>query len=883
MITSIELGDFLSHEKTTIDLEDGVTIFVGKNGAGKSSIIDAITFSLFGKHTRKSNKGLIRRGNNQGFAKIKFSIKDKQYEAERKMDSKGSLSAALFEVTDNNRIQIAAGERKQFGESMTEQVEKVIGMSFEKLKIASIVQQGELNSIINAKPKEFKELLSAIIGIDKLDIASESMKKITKEFREKNRTGSGHDDSQIDILENMKQENQKKLDDAVEEKIDLELQKNKIKEEISKLEVEEKVERERKIKIDQLKEKTSDLEDYVDKEIKKINDEIDRNKEIIRNCKGCFEKKKQKSDFEEELKRATKEEQDTREKIQEIKDQITSLEAEQGGKKDKIDQLKEKTSDLEDYVDKEIKKINDEIDRNKEIIRNCKGCFEKKKQKSDFEEELKRATKEEQDTREKIQEIKDQITSLEEQEKLAEKLQLKDNKCPVCNSVDVKLNPLFQNEHLKEELIKLNISIESKEKEVETERKKIIEFTKELDKVRDAETILDTHKIETEEQLVVIQSCIEAEVKKLQLADSKNLEEMSQIDEHAKKMFNSISKLESETKGFDESKLEEKIERLNISIESKEKEVETERKKIIEFTKELDKVRDAETILDTHKIETEEQLVVIQSCIEAEVKKLQLADSKNLEEMSQIDEHAKKMFNSISKLESETKGFDESKLEEKIERLRKKRNDKTNNDENWGIVDNQVKTAEKTITEIKKSIRELEKVKDYISKLDNIQKNVFSRDGSVATSLRSWALNSISIKASEYLSVLNTKIQRIALSEKARDVSIACHSKTEVLELESLSGGEKVSVALALRLGMANLLGSSNLNLMILDEPTTHLDAERKKSLVEVLAQLSGIGKSQTAMQFLIITHDAEIFENEYVGQIYEFKSTEEGSKVKSL
>jgi len=796
MITSIELGDFLSHEKTTIDLEDGVTIFVGKNGAGKSSIIDAITFSLFGKHTRKSNKGLIRRGNNQGFAKIKFSIKDKQYEAERKMDSKGSLSAALFEVTDNNRIQIAAGERKQFGESMTEQVEKVIGMSFEKLKIASIVQQGELNSIINAKPKEFKELLSAIIGIDKLDIASESMKKITKEFREKNRTGSGHDDSQIDILENMKQENQKKLDDAVEEKIDLELQKNKIKEEISKLEVEEKVERERKIK---------------------------------------------------------------------------------------IDQLKEKTSDLEDYVDKEIKKINDEIDRNKEIIRNCKGCFEKKKQKSDFEEELKRATKEEQDTREKIQEIKDQITSLEEQEKLAEKLQLKDNKCPVCNSVDVKLNPLFQNEHLKEELIKLNISIESKEKEVETERKKIIEFTKELDKVRDAETILDTHKIETEEQLVVIQSCIEAEVKKLQLADSKNLEEMSQIDEHAKKMFNSISKLESETKGFDESKLEEKIERLNISIESKEKEVETERKKIIEFTKELDKVRDAETILDTHKIETEEQLVVIQSCIEAEVKKLQLADSKNLEEMSQIDEHAKKMFNSISKLESETKGFDESKLEEKIERLRKKRNDKTNNDENWGIVDNQVKTAEKTITEIKKSIRELEKVKDYISKLDNIQKNVFSRDGSVATSLRSWALNSISIKASEYLSVLNTKIQRIALSEKARDVSIACHSKTEVLELESLSGGEKVSVALALRLGMANLLGSSNLNLMILDEPTTHLDAERKKSLVEVLAQLSGIGKSQTAMQFLIITHDAEIFENEYVGQIYEFKSTEEGSKVKSL
>ena len=690
MITSIELSDFLSHEKTTINLEDGVTIFVGENGAGKSSIIDAITFSLFGKHTRKSNKGLIRRGNNQGSVKIKFSIKDKQYEAERKINSKGSLNATLFEIIDNNRIQIASGERKQFKESMTEQVEKIVGMSFEKLKIASIVQQGELNSITNAKPKEFKELLNAIIGIDKLDVASESMKKITKEFREKNRTESGHDDSQIDILKKMKQENQNKLDNAINEKRDLELQKTNLEKGITELEEEVRLEKEREVK---------------------------------------------------------------------------------------IGRLKEKTSDLENYVDKEIKKINDEIDRNKRIIDNCEGCFEKLEQKAGFKEKLERATKEERDASEKIQEIKDQITSLEEQEKLASKLQLKDNKCPVCDSTDItKLNPFFQEEHIKDEIIKLQQDIKLKEEERKARKEEIIEFTKELDKVRDAETILGTHSIKTEEELLAIQSDIEAKVKKSQLADSENLEEISQIDEHAKVKFGEISTLESETKGFDEAKFEEKIKELN-----------------------------------------------------------------------------------------------------------KKRNDKVNNDKNWGVVDNQEQTAEKTIAEIKKSILELEKVKDYISRLDNIQKHVFSRDGSVATSLRSWALNSISIKASEYLSVLNTKIQRISLSEKTRDVSIACYSKTEVLELESLSGGEKVSVALALRLGMANLLGSSNLNLMILDEPTTHLDAERKKSLVEVLAQLSGIGKSQTAMQFLIITHDAEIFENEYVGQIYEFKSTEEGSKVKSL
>ena len=39
---------------------------------------------------------------------------------------------------------------------MTQEIEKTIGLDFEKLKIASIVQQGELNSIINAKPKNSK-------------------------------------------------------------------------------------------------------------------------------------------------------------------------------------------------------------------------------------------------------------------------------------------------------------------------------------------------------------------------------------------------------------------------------------------------------------------------------------------------------------------------------------------------------------------------------------------------------------------------------------------------------------------------------------------------------------------------------------------------------
>ena len=883
MITSIELVDFLSHSDTKLKFEEGVTIFVGDNGAGKSSIIDAITFSLFGQHTRKSNKGLIRRGTNQGYAKIEFSIKDRQYETVRKIDSKGGLSAIFSETTNNDRVEIAAGERKQFGESMTEQVEKTIGMDFEKLKIASIVQQGELNAIINAKPKEFKELLNAIIGIDKLDIASESMKKVTKEFREKIRTDLGYDDTHIEILTKDFEKYQYEIKETEPEKNQLELQKKEIDKELVELQKKEEFETPKRDKINQLELQKKELVRYVKETIEGIQQEIKENERKIHDCKNCFEELKLKTDFEKKLEKVEEEDKEVIKKIQEITSQIVSLKGKQELKRDKINQLELQKKELVRYVKETIEGIQQEIKENERKIHDCKNCFEELKLKTDFEKKLEKVEEEDKEVIKKIQEITSQIVSLKEKEKLAEKLQLKDNKCPVCDSIVEKLNPFFQEKHIKEELIKLKQDVDLKEKERIMYSQERDRFVTELQKIRDAEATLRAHSIKTKEELVAIQNNTEIKKEKLSLANNENLEEISQIDDHTKLIFRNILKLELETKGFDEGELEKELIKLKQDVDLKEKERIMYSQERDRFVTELQKIRDAEATLRAHSIKTKEELVAIQNNTEIKKEKLSLANNENLEEISQIDDHTKLIFRNILKLELETKGFDEGEFKNLKERIVKKRSNLSQIDQQMGGVLEKIEKAKKQSSIIEKSILELEKVKKYMSRLDKIQSSVFSRDGSVATSLRSWALNSISIKASDYLSILNTKIQRIALSEKARDVSIACHSKTEVLELESLSGGEKVSVALALRLGMASLLGASNLNLMILDEPTTHLDTERKKSLVDVLSQLSRIEKSQLPMQFLIITHDAEIFENSNVEQIYKFESGEEGSKVTAL
>ena len=685
MITSIELGDFLAHSNTKLEFENGVTVFVGDNGAGKSSIIDAITFALFGQHTRKSNKSLIKRGTNQGFSKIGFLINGKQYEAVRKIDTKGSLAATFSEILGNERMEIAAGERKQFGESMTQEIEKTIGLDFEKLKIASIVQQGELNTIINSKPKEFKELLNAIIGIDKLDVASESMKLVNKGFREKIRDEVGYDDTHIEILVRDLEQNKKEIQERIPEKNKLESEQKRLQNEVSELR-------------------------------KKIETE--------------------------------------------------------SPKIDKINQLELRKKELSSYAKEAIQEIQREINENERKIHDCEGCFEHANLKTDLEFKIEKIEQAINDTLKKIQEYSNEIASLKEKQLLASKLHLKDNKCPVCDSNVEKLNPLFQEEHIKQEIIRIQEKINSTEKEKVLYEQKRKEFSEKLQNARDAKAILRAHSISNKEELVKIQR--DMEVKKQKIPSSEgNLLEISQIDSHAKTIFENISKLEIEISEFNEQ----------------------------EF-------------LNLKKTVNEKQM-----------------------NLSQIDQ----LIGAIS--EKISKGKDQIKI-------------------------------------IQSTISELKIVKEYISNLDEIQTNIFSRDGPVATSLRSWALNAISAKSSEYLTLLNTKIQRISLSEKTRDISITCYAKNETLELESLSGGEKVSVALALRLGMASLLGASNLNLMILDEPTTHLDAERKKLLVGVLSQLSNISNVESQMQFLIITHDTEIFEDSTVEQIYKFESTEQGSKV---
>jgi exonuclease SbcC len=90
--------------------------------------------------------------------------------------------------------------------------------------------------------------------------------------------------------------------------------------------------------------------------------------------------------------------------------------------------------------------------------------------------------------------------------------------------------------------------------------------------------------------------------------------------------------------------------------------------------------------------------------------------------------------------------------------------------------------------------------------------------------------------------------------------------------LDMISGGERIAVALALRLGITKALSGGTLELIMLDEPTIHLDTFRRSELIDILKRMSIIP------QMIIVTHDVDL--EEAAENIIKVEKVEEISRV---
>jgi DNA repair protein SbcC/Rad50 len=697
MIKSIEMVNFISHKNTVLEFNRGITTFVGHNGSGKSSVIDAITFALFGQHTRKTNKNLVRRGSESSSVNVRFTVGSKEYKAHRQLGSNGQSLLAKFDVVlDSGNVvdrTVVSGERKQFGDSVSGEVAKMLSIDYKKLRVAAIVPQGELSKIIESQPKEFKELLNSLIGINRLDFAYQTMHDVIYSFRERLRDNNGgFDDKQIISIRLAMEQKMASLKDAENELIELEDQRNALSKNM--LYIEKEIER-----MEPLMLQARELQTTEDSLIRYVNDRRASIGVEVRRLE-CLTKEARES-FQITLDK------------EEVKINLQMVRAE-----------------LED--------LENRIVQNEGETGRLKGLLE-----------------------------------------CTRRLEIKDDgRCPVCNSPVVinKINKLFDGVHIQKEI-----------------KQKMDERTKML---------TERFSLKKEEN---------------------NIEEKEKKIESSEKFFtsNCIGELQD----------------------------------IVELESELqDKKNDLSRI---------PEIIT------------KISDPQMLE----IDNFSKSLIEKISVLREHVKGLKiQEYTDSKLKRTRFS-NQLLDINAKIGAVHMVIKECKETIKTSNKILLELEAAAKFLNDLENIRFQVFNRDGPVALSLRSWALKAISAKASEYLSMFNIGISRIDLTEKARDVQIVCYGTYGDVDMNSLSGGERVAVALALRLAIARMMGSNQLDFIILDEPTIHLDEERRRSLIKIILDSFKEGLGPLS-QIIIITHDAEIFEDSEVDTVYRFAMSSNGSVV---
>ena len=169
MLKSIYLENWKTHQDTHILFEKGTNILVGKIGAGKSSIIDAICYSLFGNFPSLQNRKItiaetimfkpIKR--KAAKLKLEFDFDYKSYIVEREIFSEKTNTAKLYQ--DEKLI---AGPKQT---DVTEKVSKIIGIDYDLFVKIVYSEQNEIDYFLKIPPSKRKEQFDTLFGINNLE------------------------------------------------------------------------------------------------------------------------------------------------------------------------------------------------------------------------------------------------------------------------------------------------------------------------------------------------------------------------------------------------------------------------------------------------------------------------------------------------------------------------------------------------------------------------------------------------------------------------------------------------------------------------------------------------------------------------------------------
>lgn len=198
---------------TEINLsQSNATLIVGHNGAGKSTMLDALTFSLFNKPFRKINKNQLINTSNEKDCKveIEFSVSGKQWKIIR------GIKPTIFEIYKNNVLLDQASSSNDQQKWIEQSLLKLNYKSFTQIIVlgsSNFIPFMQLSS--QHRREVVEDLLDIKIFSSMNDVAKIKIKELKDEIREfsyKKENLQDKIDSQNSLIEELQKRNKKDID-----------------------------------------------------------------------------------------------------------------------------------------------------------------------------------------------------------------------------------------------------------------------------------------------------------------------------------------------------------------------------------------------------------------------------------------------------------------------------------------------------------------------------------------------------------------------------------------------------------------------------------------------------------------------------------------------
>lgn len=152
--------------------ERNLIAIVGPTGAGKSTILDAVSLALYSRTPRigKATSTLINQRASEAMVRLRFEAGGSKWEVARRLRRKGSNEHALYDTQEPTKKWVTETE-------VNAEIRKLLGLEFDAFSRSVLLAQGRFAEFLGAGDADKNKVLKGLFDFERLD----TMKQLAKQ------------------------------------------------------------------------------------------------------------------------------------------------------------------------------------------------------------------------------------------------------------------------------------------------------------------------------------------------------------------------------------------------------------------------------------------------------------------------------------------------------------------------------------------------------------------------------------------------------------------------------------------------------------------------------------------------------------------------------